>query len=607
MQSSKLVFIIGTILLAFAFTGSQVRADFTESEDRPLLDPDGSEDNPLSSAAPVPWDLAPFATAFPDGLVWIRGQLDAGDVDTYAFNPATGDLLLAALFEDADGERLDPSLGIFTGSATPALGDDDDAGMGFLPRLTFPVASSGTHQIAVTGFGDTAFDGSHLEASDGLAPYLLVVASTTATPPLTEVESNDSIAAANILPSTGGVIGATLDAADVDHFSIDLEAGDRLAVSVFDLDAVGFGSAEGELNDTRIALLEPGTGTEVAANDDGGLGFMGNLLFTVPGSGEGHYTIAVTGFGDSALTGEHAEGPFDYFLVVARERACPNTLGLMSGIAVSTSNSYVTAFLEGGDHYYTDRIDAGRHVLVDIPSAYECAQWIKTANNDKGVTDPNHLTFTLSQDASVFIAYDTRATAEPAWLAAGFTPLGEIVDIADPSPSQEFDLLRRDFSAGTVVLGGNSAPGAGSNYSVFALPLPTSDAGQALEIPGNATTVSIEIIGVVIEVNRQTGQTTQELTQVLADAVNANPTLAAARIFGLASGTTFVTTGTIDDSTITAAPPVPTMAPWGVVPIAMFFLATAHRRLRLQNANAGAPSPSSPRNESGSRNERTAR
>jgi len=132
------------------------------------------------------------------------------------------------------------------------------------------------------------------------------------------------------------------------------------------------------------------------------------------------------------------------------------------------------------------------------------------------------------------------------------------------------------------VLGGNAAAGAGSNYSVFALPLPTSDPGQALTIPENAATVSIEILGVVVMVTRQPGQSTEDFTQALANAVNANSTLAAARIFGLASGTTFVTTGTIDDSTITVATPVPSLTTWGVVALLLVLSTFALRRASLR-------------------------
>ena len=553
------------LLICFAWLGLTLgaAADFTESEDSPFKDPDDSEDNPLSGAMPVPWDGATFASAFPDGAKLIRGSLDTGDIDAYAFSFASGQLILGALFEDAAGELNDTSLGVFTGGVAPPLANNDDGGSGFLSRFAFGATSTGTHEIGVTGFGDSAYAGNHDEAQAGLVPYRLVVAATSDPPLLSEVEANDSMLMATALPVSGGVLGATLDVADVDYFSIELELGDRVAISVFDLKA-GFASAGGEQNDAIIGLFGPaGIPSSDGTNDDGGPGRMSNLLFTAttPGS----WTVAVSGFGDDTFTGDHEEAAFDYLLVVARERACPDVAPLISGIAASTANSYLTENLQAGDHYYTDRVDAGRHVLVDIPEAYLCSQWIKTANNDKNISNASHLSFDLANDASLFVAYDSRATGEPTWLSGAFTPSGDVIDVADPDPSQEFDVLRRDFAAGTVVLGGNSAPGAGSNYVVFARPLPIGDPSQALLIPAQTGSITMIVSGVEIQVFAQAGESPEDLAQALADEVNANATLAAARIYALASGAHFVTTGTIESVDITpAVEPVPTLPFWGL-------------------------------------------
>jgi hypothetical protein len=252
----------------------------------------------------------------------------------------------------------------------------------------------------------------------------LVVAATSDPPVLGEVEGNDSIPTATALPDSGGVLGATLDFLDVDYFSIELEVGDRVAISVFDLKP-GFASAGGERNDAIVGLFDPdGIAVSGGANDDGGPGRMSNLLFTA--TAKGRWSVVVSGFGDDSFIGDHEEAVFDYLLVVARERACPEVVSLISSISASTANSYVAANLQAGDHFYTDRTDAGRHVIVDIPPAFLCSQWIKTANNDKNIGGSDHLSLSLTDDASVFIAYDTRATGEPAWLSAAFTPLGDV-------------------------------------------------------------------------------------------------------------------------------------------------------------------------------------
>jgi hypothetical protein len=577
---------LATALLALLClgAGSAAAAGFTEFEDRPVKDPANTEDDPLSNAAPVPWNLAPFATAFPGRAKLIRGTLDAKDVDAYAFSLASGQLLLAALFETSAGEKNDTMLGLFSGTTPPALASDDDSGSGFLSRLAIPIASSGTRRIAVTGFGDTSWNGAHNEASGGLVPYDLVVAAVSNPAPFQEAESNNTLATANPLPSEG-VIGGTLGANDVDYFKIDLEVGDRLAVSVFDLATGTFTPANGERRDAVLGLFTPaGALAAGGTNDDGGPGFMSNILFTVPAGQAGTWKVALTGFGDTAFTGAHKEAAFPYLLVAARERACPNVTALISGITVTSGRSYVTANLKGGDFYYTDRPTAGEHTLVDIPAAYECSQWIKTPNDDKGASATNLLTFTLGQAASVFIGWDTRSATTPPWLLNGFTETGEIVDIADSDPNQEFRLLRRDFAAGSVVLGGPQPSTANSMYSVFARPLDLTDPLHAFVIPGLPAGVNVTINGVSLQVARQNGQTAAQLAAAVAAAINADPTLAAAHVFGLAQGTGFTTTGTIS-SVGTFATPIPALTPWAqallAATLAALALSSAALRRRL--------------------------
>ncbi|HTO08427.1 MAG TPA: hypothetical protein VMR86_15380 [Myxococcota bacterium] len=534
-------------------------AGFTEFEDRPTKDGDNSEDDPLTQAAPVPWNLQSFASAFPGRAKLIRGSLDAKDVDAYAFSLSSGQLLLAAVFETPAGEKNDSQLGVFaaTGPATP-LASDDDSGPGFFSRLAMPVTSTATQRIAVSGFGDSAWNGTHSEATGGLVPYTLVVAAPSNPPPFSESESNNTLATANALPAEAGVIGGSLAPNDVDYFKIDLEAGDRLALSVFDLKPGLFQVANGERNDAQLGVFTPsGALAAGGSNDDGGPGFQPNLLFTVPAGQGGSWKVALTGFGDGAFTGAHKES-FSYLLVVARERACPSVVPLISGITTSTSKAYVTANLRGGDFYYIDRTTPGQHVLVDIPAAYECSQWIKTANDDKSVSANPHLSFTLSAPASVFVGFDTRSASEPPWLATGFTPTGEILDVADPDRTQEFRLERRDFAAGPVALGGNLPSSATSNYVVFAKPVDLTDTSHAFTIAGTPAVVSVTVGGVTLVVNRQTGQSNAQLASAVAGAINGNATLAGLRIFGFATGASFVTTGTLQNVT-TQASPIPAL------------------------------------------------
>lgn len=576
----------------FVLLASPARGDFTEFEDRPFLTPGGPEETALGLPQPLPENGALFRTAYPNGVKLVRGSLDASDVDVVEIGLSTGELLLARVFDRDPSAALDSVLGVFSGAIPPTLAANDDGGRGLQARLGY-AAGAGTFQVGVSGFGDSAFDGSHTEALRGIAEYDLVLAVVSEPADVQEGDlfpgpqgRNDNLATADLLPKNGAAVGANLASGDVDYYAIDLEEGDRLYVSVFDLRSGSFEFAGGESNDPVLAFFDP-THTLVnsATDDDGTAGFLPSRSLRVPTGQTGRWSVAVSGFGDDGFDGSHDEAPFDYVLVVVRDRECPNVADLISNITVSTTNAYATAALEGGDHYYTDRIGEQRHVLVDVPEDLECGQWIKTANDDKFVSTFPHLSFTLAQDASVYIGYDSRATSEPAWLASGFTPVAERIDILDSDFSQEFDLLRRDFEAGTVELGGNNAPGAGSNYVVVALPVDVGETNDSFEVPALIPTglLRVTIDGVVVTIAVTANQTPAQVADALAAAVNADPSLQSARVFGLGSGNFFVTTGTLEGWSLVAS--VPTVGGWLLL-LALLALGSrvGVQRLRVRDA-----------------------
>jgi hypothetical protein len=284
------------------------------------------ESEPNGRAAPdaVPSSgLAPFASVYPNGSALLRGSLAAGDVDFYALQLSAGQLLLIGAFDGAGGELTDTRIGVFFESPTSSgpgdpEAENDDGGPGFLSRMAVPITQSGTWKIGVTGFRDVAYTGNHLEARGGPIAYRLAVAVTTATPSRVETEpANDAAASGDLLPPGGGVLRGALAPGDVDWARLELAAGEDLTVSLFDL-RPGPVSPAGELTDTRLALLDA-SGTPLAADDDGGPGFLSNL-FRTPGVGQ--HRIGVTGFRDFDFDGNHLTGPADYALVVASTGRC---------------------------------------------------------------------------------------------------------------------------------------------------------------------------------------------------------------------------------------------------------------------------------------------
>ncbi|WP_164849873.1 Kelch repeat-containing protein [Mucilaginibacter limnophilus] len=143
--------------------------------------------------------------------------------------------------------------------------------------------------------------------------------------------------------------------------------------------------------------------------------------------------------------------------------AQPSTL--ISDVSAVSGKNYEVAQLNTAVIYYTDR----GYKITALPSDLVGAEFIKTPNDDKLNTTTNLLTFTLNQSATVYVAYDPRATTLPAWLS-NWKKLTDKIGIDDPKLSS-LTLYSKDFSAGKVTIGGNRAnPANGSlcGYIVIA-------------------------------------------------------------------------------------------------------------------------------------------
>jgi hypothetical protein len=141
----------------------------------------------------------------------------------------------------------------------------------------------------------------------------------------------------------------------------------------------------------------------------------------------------------------------------------PAPSAIVSNLTVASGKPYqvVDDGLVPGASFFIDR----DHVLESIPESMAGATYIKTANDDKSRTESAFLSFQVNQNVTVYVAYDSRASALPNWLQ-DWNSTGQSIGSTDVS----FKLYSRDFAASsTLTLGGNmatGASGAGSNYFV---------------------------------------------------------------------------------------------------------------------------------------------
>ncbi len=239
--------------------------------------------------------------------VW--GRIAPGDVDFFELWARAGDVLAVSLFARDAGEFDDPVIGIFAPGEDGPRSVNDDGGSGFLSRIAVPVDRSGRWKVAVSGFGDDAFDGStHEEAFR----YFLELALVRDVARVGEGEGrNDEPATAPRLPGLRGIrsfsiVSGRLTPGDIDYFRLPRRGGGFVSVSLFD-------RAGGEFNDSVVRLLDP-EGEPLGEDDDSGPGFLSNLVIEL--SGCEHAVLAVDGFDpdpdDEAPHGEE----FDYDLVL---------------------------------------------------------------------------------------------------------------------------------------------------------------------------------------------------------------------------------------------------------------------------------------------------
>jgi hypothetical protein len=141
---------------------------------------------------------------------------------------------------------------------------------------------------------------------------------------------------------------------------------------------------------------------------------------------------------------------------------------LPSDLVVFSSNSY-EAVKNGtcnGVMIYTDR----SYTLTQIPEYLMTETIIRTACNDKNISNEELISFTAPADIIVYLAIDKRVTAVPDWMKDWILTGDELNTSLE---DLEFSLYRKSFTNGTKIhLGGPQAAGfqgytASGNYLVF--------------------------------------------------------------------------------------------------------------------------------------------
>jgi hypothetical protein len=121
----------------------------------------------------------------------------------------------------------------------------------------------------------------------------------------------------------------------------------------------------------------------------------------------------------------------------------------------------VQSGLKVGDLIFADRTFA----IVTLPAAYAGSTWIRTANDSKKSAEKILASFKVTNDATVFVAFDDRVLTgnKPTWLGTDWVDTKDDITDNGTNPPVTYSLLKKSFKAGSVVeLGPNTDSGNGS-------------------------------------------------------------------------------------------------------------------------------------------------
>lgn len=292
------------------------------------------------------------ALTLTNGSARVRGSVcPNADFDYYSFSGAAGDRVFAAVMTSASSNSsTDSELRIYdTDGATVLEFDNDDGSFGGL--------SSSIAGLTLTNTGTHFIEVKHFSATNQLRPYdLYFRLVTAATVFATETEPNNIIGNATAIGPDLVAAGTVDPAADVDFFSLTLNAGDTVFVSL-DLDPerdattfngrLGFGVFASQL---------------LLANDTSATSPNSEAFFmTVRTAGTYHLTV------DDSAAGGAATSTYRLAIAVFPNvtAATPTTYTNSTPLAIPAATSVVNSTINIPDNRRIGRVS----VAIDITHA----------------------------------------------------------------------------------------------------------------------------------------------------------------------------------------------------------------------------------------------
>ena len=128
----------------------------------------------------------------------------------------------------------------------------------------------------------------------------------------------------------------------------------------------------------------------------------------------------------------------------------------------TAANWSIASNFQIGDQQFGDRA----YAIAKMPAAFAGSDWIRTAMDGKNYTSDPLVTFKVTADADVYVAFDDRVVTKPAWFN-GWGDTGDDIVNSEPTPTV-FSIFKKSFPANaTVTLGQNGQSKTCGQYMVI--------------------------------------------------------------------------------------------------------------------------------------------
>lgn len=327
----------------------------------------------------------------------VEGAIDpAGDLDWFRMRVERGQRYTFTLtgVADAQGNTLDPMLGIYDAQSNQLAFNDDADGLN--SQVVYAPAASGEIFVEARAFSDQATGRYTLSATAAA---------------FRDDAGNDASTRARV--SVGRAVNGNLDhEGDVDWYRFSARTGQRYAITLVSNESAG----DGALDDPLLRLLDR-EGNELASNDDAD-GLNSAIEFTPRASGD--VFIEARAFGDAymgayTLNVSATRAPTDAISANRTTRGRINVGQSMSGVLDFASDTdWHRVRLTAGQTYRFGLVGAGDNALGDPLLKLYGPDGAELAVDDDGGEGLNsYLEFTAATTGYYFLeagAYDEEST-----------------------------------------------------------------------------------------------------------------------------------------------------------------------------------------------------